>query len=186
MIENGWFEKARRVPSPNFNQRPIRDDVSLLVIHNISLPPGVFGGDQVERFFTNRLGADEHPYFANIADVRVSAHAYIRRQGEIVQFVPFHQRAWHAGRSEYQGRPECNDYAIGVELEGTDTQPYTDEQYDALAMLTAALLSAYPQMSSERITGHSTIAPQRKTDPGPSFDWDRFHTLLQKQQAENS
>jgi N-acetyl-anhydromuramoyl-L-alanine amidase len=150
----------------------------LLVVHGISLPPGEFGGAWIDRLFTGTLPWEAHPYFKQIEGLRASAHALIRRDGEIVQYVPFGQRAWHAGRSEYGGRTACNDFSIGIELEGTGEIPYTDAQYDSLTALVGALLEAYPSLSAQRIAGHSDIAPGRKTDPGPSFDWPRFHSLL--------
>lgn len=182
MIENGWYTQARRLHSPNYNVRPDPDDISLLVIHNISLPPGEFGGDAVERFFMNALPSKEHPYFNDIAHLNVSAHCYIRREGEVIQFVPFHLRAWHAGQSCYGGRENCNDYAIGIELEGTDTEPYTELQYQALVLLTRSLMRTYPQISFGRITAHSAIAPGRKTDPGPAFDWAYYSSLIENDQ----
>ncbi|WP_026337658.1 1,6-anhydro-N-acetylmuramyl-L-alanine amidase AmpD [Teredinibacter turnerae] len=177
-ISNGWLQEVRHVASPNYNARPPGSDISLLVIHNISLPPGKFEGDAVERFFTNGLAPDEHPFYSSIADMRVSAHCFVRRNGEIIQFVSFVERAWHAGRSSFCGETECNDFAIGVELEGTDSTPYTDEQYASLASLTEALQAAYPKITKSRITGHADIAPERKTDPGPAFDWSRYFALL--------
>ena len=169
-----WLPEARRLPSANFNLRPAQTDVSLLVIHNISLPPGEFGGDSIERFFTNNLDHRLHPFFKEIADVRVSAHLLIRRDGSVVQFVPLNKRAWHAGVSLFEGRENCNDFSVGIELEGTDTCPYTDLQYDALSRLTPAIQGYYPQITPDRIIGHSQIAPERKTDPGPAFDWLRY------------
>ncbi len=152
--------------------------VDLVVVHCISLPPGVFGGDCIERFFANQLPADEHPFFAEIEALRVSAHLLIRRDGETVQFVPFHRRAWHAGVSRFCGRDRCNDFSIGIELEGTDDSPYESAQYDVLARVVSSILTAYPAITPDRIVGHSDIAPGRKTDPGPFFDWDRFKQLL--------
>ncbi len=166
--EAGWLSWAERIESPNFSQRPANTDISLVVMHAISLPPEQFGGDCVERFFTNCLPADEHPYFAEIAGVQVSAHFYLRRTGKLVQFVSADARAWHAGASTWQGRSNCNDYSIGIELEGSDNQPFTIEQYQALLPLIAALGQRYP---INAIAGHSDIAPGRKTDPGPYFDW---------------
>ncbi len=178
MIDKGWFRKARKVISPNFNDRPDDGDISLLVIHNISLPPGSFGGEYVERFFQNKLQVGEHPYFRQISELRVSSHCFINRSGELVQFVPFEKRAWHAGQSSFEGRENCNDFSIGIELEGADSTPYTEQQYHALAELTGSLLKAYPLINTNRIVGHSDIAPERKTDPGPSFDWARFRLLI--------
>lgn len=174
MIRDHWLCEARRVPSPNCDERPAADDISLLVIHNISLPPGEFGGPHVDELFCNRLDPDAHPYFAGICQLRVSAHLLIRRDGGLVQYVPFHLRAWHAGQSSFEGRARCNDFSIGIELEGTDDLPFTDAQYGALARATRALLSHYPGLDRSRIRGHSDIAPGRKTDPGPSFDWGRY------------
>ena len=177
-VEQGWLRPARRAASPNREPRPPGCAPDLLVIHNISLPPGNFGGDCIERFFTNCLDWDEHPFFEEIRGVTVSAHLLLRRDGEAVQFVSFDERAWHAGQSCYAGRDNCNDFSIGIELEGTDEAPYTAAQYAALAGVTAALLAHYPQMDARRIAGHSDIAPGRKTDPGPAFDWAHLRTLL--------
>lgn len=168
----GWCVAARRVDSPNCDARPADTAIRLLVIHNISLPPEVFGGDGIEALFTNRLDPNAHPYYARIADLRVSAHFLIRREGELVQFVACGDRAWHAGLSSWQGRERCNDFSIGVELEGSDTQPFTAAQYQQLARLAKALQVAYPLL--REVAGHSDIAPGRKTDPGPYFDWARF------------
>jgi AmpD protein len=164
----GWWSGARRVESPNFGPRPAGTPISLVVLHNISLPPDEFGGPGVEALFTNRLDPAAHPYFATIAANRVSAHFFIRRDGEIAQFVSADDRAWHAGRSAWQGRENCNDYAIGVELEGSDRTPFAPSQYLALWPLLQALLAAYPIVAA---CGHEHIAPGRKTDPGPYFDW---------------
>jgi len=174
----GLLAGARQVFSPHFDARPAGVLPELLVVHGISLPPGEFGGPWIDRLFTGTLPADAHPYFGEIAAQRVSAHALIRRDGRIVQYVPFGERAWHAGQSAYRGRTACNDFSIGVELEGTDDVPYTKEQYEALAALTAALVAAYPSLSAQAMTGHSDVAPGRKTDPGPTFDWARFRELL--------
>ena len=161
-------------PSPNADERPADCQPSLIVLHNISLPPGQFGGPYIAQLFTNQLEANAHPLFASIADQRVSAHVLIQRDGRITQFVPFDRRAWHAGVSSYRGQESCNDFSIGIELEGTDLQPYEDVQYQVLATLIDALRIAYPALSKRGITGHSDIAPQRKTDPGPAFDWQRL------------
>lgn len=177
-IVDGWLNIAHKVPSPNFNQRPDNVPVSLLVIHNISLPPGEFGGGYVQQFFQNRLDASKHPYFVSIADLQVSAHLFIERDGKVTQFVAFDQRAWHAGVSSFDGVANCNDYSIGIELEGTDKHAYTDEQYVVLVKVTRQLLLTYPTLTPERITGHENIAPGRKTDPGPMFDWSRFSASL--------
>lgn len=175
---DGWLATARRVISPNCDARPDPADLSLIVIHCISLPPGEFGGPWIDKLFTNCLPADGHPYFADVHQLKVSAHLLIRRDGETVQYAPFQQRAWHAGVSRYQGRERCNDFSIGIELEGTETAPYTDAQYIALAASVKALLRRYPSLSAEHIAAHSDIAPTRKSDPGPSFDWARFRRLL--------
>lgn len=178
IADDGWLLSARRCLSPNGDERPDAEDISLLVIHCISLPPGEFGGPWIDRLFGNRLPADAHPYFAGIHTLRVSAHLLIRRDGEVVQYLPFQQRAWHAGVSCYAGRERCNDYSIGIELEGTESVPYTDAQYAALAEVAAFLLRRYPRLTPQRIAGHSDIAPGRKTDPGASFDWPRFRQSL--------
>ncbi|MTD27365.1 1,6-anhydro-N-acetylmuramyl-L-alanine amidase AmpD [Erwinia sorbitola] len=176
-LQEGWIAGARHVPSPHVNQRPDDESPSLLVIHNISLPPGEFGGPWIDALFTGQLNPSVHPYFADICHLQVSAHCLIRRDGEVVQYVPFHLRAWHAGVSRYQGREACNDFSIGIELEGTDTLPYTDAQYQSLRTVTELLIKHYPSIA-QHITGHSDIAPERKTDPGPSFDWARFRADL--------
>lgn len=152
--------------------------VDLLVVHGISLPPGEFGGPFIADLFTNRLDSSLHPYFREIEDLRVSAHALIRRDGEVIQFVSFDRRAWHAGQSSFLGRGRCNDYSVGIELEGADDVAYTDAQYRRLAALARALMRAYPGISGARMAGHSDVAPGRKTDPGPAFDWTRFRRLL--------
>lgn len=177
-IEQHWLTGIRRLPSPNYNSRPDPADISLLVIHCISLPPGEFGRDYISALFCNRLEPDAHPYFQDIHRLRVSAHLLIRRDGECLQYVPFDQRAWHAGASRYQGRIGCNDFSIGIELEGTEQIAYADAQYDKLAEVIRLLLDGYPMLSKDRITGHSVIAPDRKTDPGASFDWLRLYRLL--------
>ena len=174
----GLLRGARQVLSPHFDERPAGIGPELLVVHGITLPPGEFGGPWIDRLFTGTLASDAHPFFRELEGLRASAHVLIRRDGQLVQYVPFGARAWHAGQSEYRGRSGCNDFSIGVELEGTDDTPYADAQYDALASLTGTLLSAYPSLSAEAIVGHSDIAPGRKTDPGPSFDWKRLRGLL--------
>ena len=173
----GWCAGVRHCPSAHCNERP-QGEISLLVLHNISLPPGQFGTGKVQEFFTSGLNASEHAYFAGIADMRVSAHFFIERDGQISQFVSCLQRAWHAGVSSFAGRDNCNDFSLGIELEGTDDLPYSEAQYDALVALVQQLLAAYPALSVERICGHSDIAPGRKTDPGPAFDWPRLRTAL--------
>ena len=168
----GWLTAARRLPSPNCDARPEGMAIELIVIHNISLPPGVFDGDAVIDLFTNRLDWDAHPYFRAIRGLRVSAHFFIRRDGSLIQFVPCMLRAWHAGASNWQGRERCNDFSIGIELEGSDELPFTDAQYATLIPLVKQLKQAYPIGA---VAGHSDIAPGRKTDPGPHFDWQRLH-----------
>ena len=178
ICSKGWYEDARHVPSPYFDVRPSVDDISLLVVHNISLPPGQFGGPYIEQFFTGNLDPAEHPFFKVIHQLGVSAHCLIRRDGEVVQFVSFLDRAWHAGQSSFAGRERCNDYSIGIELEGSDFVAYTEQQYHALTELTETLVSSFPQITNERITGHQYIAPLRKTDPGLVFDWTKFKGKL--------
>ncbi|MDX1491254.1 MAG: 1,6-anhydro-N-acetylmuramyl-L-alanine amidase AmpD [Pseudohongiellaceae bacterium] len=177
MIKDHWLTSARRVESPNYNDRPAGQQVELLVIHNISLPPGQYGTGCVEQFFCNRLDRDAHDYFKEIADLQVSAHVLIERSGALIQFVPFDKRAWHAGKSSYRGRDNCNDFSIGIELEGCDDEPYSDVQYDTLAKLTQIIQEHYPEISPASIVGHCDIAPGRKTDPGECFDWDRYRRL---------
>lgn len=177
-IDNGWLSSAARVPSPNYNSRPDSADISLLVIHNISLPPGRFGGGHIEQLFTNCLDPNEDDYFASICQLEVSAHLLIDREGEITQFVPFTARAWHAGESCFQQRENCNDFSIGIEMEGADDIAYTDAQYRALAEVTRMLCKQYQMINPDRIVGHSEIAPGRKTDPGPAFDWNRYRQML--------
>lgn len=174
--DGGWLAGVTRLPSPNFGERPA-GPVSLVVLHNISLPPDEFGGDWVEKFFLNQLDPTAHPYFATIADVQVSAHFYVRRDGRVVQFVACDQRAWHAGHSSWAGRENCNDYSVGIELEGSDTQAFTARQYRALWRLLDALQQRYP---IEAVAGHSHVAPGRKTDPGPYFDWPLLRTRYPK------
>lgn len=177
-LAGGWLQQARRVPSPNFGPRPAGCVPRLLVVHNISLPPGQYGGDHIERLFTNCLDWDEHPFFAGIRGAQVSAHLLIRRGGEVVQFVSLADRAWHAGQSCYAGQDNCNDFSIGIELEGTDDEAYTGAQYRVLAAVTRAIQAYYTDIDVSRIVGHSDIAPDRKTDPGPAFDWNRYRSLL--------
>lgn len=172
---DGRVDAARYVASANCDERPAGVAITLLVIHNISLPPGEFGGEGIVRLFTNALDCAAHPYYRALAGVRVSAHFLVRRSGELLQFVPCGQRAWHAGDSAWRGRSRCNDFSIGIELEGTDDLPYTGAQYGVLAELVRALRAAYPIAD---IAGHCDIAPGRKTDPGPSFDWQRFRSLI--------
>lgn len=177
--ETGLLDAARQVTSPNCDDRPGRAGPDLIVVHSISLPPGEFGGPAIDALFTNTLDPGAHPYFAAIAPLRVSAHLLIRRDGQLVQYVPFHKRAWHAGASCYEGREACNDFSIGIELEGTDDTPYSDRQYRQLAAVVQALLPVYPGLDRRRIVGHCDVAPGRKTDPGPSFDWPRLEQMLE-------
>lgn len=184
LILDGWLQPAVRCPSPNYGPRPAGDNgqISLVVVHNISLPPGQFGGGFVQRFFCNQLDAGAHPYFAEIAGLQVSSHLLIERTGVVTQFVSFADRAWHAGRSCYQEKENCNDFSIGIELEGTDTMPYSDAQYDVMASLLPVLMAEYPALMPSRITGHEFIAPGRKTDPGNAFDWQRLFLSLNQRQ----
>jgi N-acetyl-anhydromuramoyl-L-alanine amidase len=174
----GLLREARHVPSPNYDERPEGILPELVVVHGISLPPSQFGGPWIDRLFTNTLPPDEHPYFANIAPLKVSSHMLIRRDGEPVQYVPFHLRAWHAGASSYQGRERCNDFSIGIELEGGDEIAYEPAQYRMLSAVIVQLCATYASLSLNHIAGHSDIAPGRKTDPGPAFDWQRLYALL--------
>lgn len=173
--EAGCLRGARFIPSSNCDERPAGCTINLLVIHNISLPPDEFGGDGVIELFANKLDPEAHPHYRILRDLRVSAHFFIRRDGEIIQFVPCEKRAWHAGVSCWQGKTRCNDFSIGIELEGSDSMPFTDLQYAALTPITQALQKKYPITD---IAGHSDIAPGRKTDPGPCFDWDRYRNAL--------
>jgi AmpD protein len=172
----GWYALARQVPSPNFGPRPQADDVSLALIHSISLPPGVYGGDEIERLFTNQLDWSAHPYFEQIRGAEVSAHFVIRRTGELMQFVAVTDRAWHAGKSSWQGRDNCNDYSVGIELEGLEDDPFEAAQYEALSTLLDALSQRWP---ITHIAGHEHVAPGRKRDPGQAFDWRHLQALLQ-------
>jgi len=173
---DGRASRARRIDSPNRDERPAGTAITLVVVHGISLPPGHFGGDAIERLFTNRLDAAAHPHFAAIAELRVSAHFLVRRDGRLFQFVPCTRRAWHAGASSWRGRERCNDFSIGIELEGTDTLAYTRRQYRTLGRIIRALARRYP---IEEVVGHGDIAPGRKTDPGPAFDWPRLARALE-------
>jgi AmpD protein len=175
---SGLMDGVRYVPSPNCDDRPAGMVPEVLVIHAISLPPGEFGGPGIERLFCNGLDPAEHPYYRDIAHLEVSSHFLIRRSGEVIQYVPVHRRAWHAGKSHIEGRERVNDFSIGIELEGTDDQPFEDAQYEALAKLTCALMEAFPAITAERIYGHCDIAPGRKTDPGTRFDWARYRDGL--------
>ncbi len=176
--EHGWFAGARRIESPNQDPRPPGAEVEVLIVHAISLPEGVYGGDAVERLFTNRLPAGERPEYAGLRDLRVSAHFFVRRDGELIQFVSCRARAWHAGVSLCEGRARVNDFSVGIELEGTDHGPFEDRQYETLVGLSRALMRRYPRVRAERLYGHSDIAPGRKTDPGPYFDWSRYRRAL--------
>lgn len=176
-IHDGWLNNVTHIPSPYHDDRPEGEEPTLLVIHNISLPPGQFGGPYINQLFTGTLNPGEHPFFDEIKHLRVSAHCLIRRDGEIIQYVPFNKRAWHAGQSNYQGREKCNDYSIGIELEGTDYEAFTEAQYVTLTKLTRLLITEFPQIE-QNITGHSDIAPHRKTDPGPYFDWQHYKNAL--------
>ncbi len=177
-ITDHRVDQAEFIQSPNFSDRPEEVEPSLLVIHNISLPPGEFGGLYVIDFFQNKLDTSKHPFFEEITDLQVSSHLFLDREGQLIQFVDLNQKAWHAGVSEFEGLKECNDFSIGIELEGTDTEPYSDKQYLSLINITNCLMENYPGISTERIVGHSDIAPSRKTDPGESFDWSRYKESL--------
>ncbi|TXI80499.1 MAG: 1,6-anhydro-N-acetylmuramyl-L-alanine amidase AmpD [Crocinitomicaceae bacterium] len=168
---HGLLDAAQFIPSPNYDERPANTEINLLVIHNISLPPNEFSGNAVIELFTNQIDPNAHPYYQNLHDLKVSAHFFIRRDGSLIQLVPCGKRAWHAGVSCWQGKPHCNDFSIGIELEGSDITPFTDEQYSKLISLTKCLSHYYP---IKDIAGHSDIAPGRKTDPGPYFDWERY------------
>lgn len=176
--QTGLLPGARYCESPNRDARPDRAGINLIVLHGISLPPGQFGGPEIEQLFCNQLDWDAHPYFDEIRGMQVSAHLLIRRDGDVVQFVPFGERAWHAGESCFRGETTCNDYSIGIELEGEDEVPYEDRQYAALVTVLNTLIRAYPGLSARRIAAHSDIAPGRKTDPGPAFDWLRLYDGL--------
>lgn len=175
MSPDGWLDGLRRVESPNQDDRPADTEISLLIVHSISLPPGEYGGDSIERLFTNRLDPAAHPYFREIADMRVSAHFLVRRDGEVIQFVPVLKRAWHAGASSWRGRGACNDFSVGVELEGTDDSAFDESQYRSLEQLLARLRQALPLRD---VAAHSDVAPGRKTDPGPAFAWARLLSRL--------
>jgi len=184
--EGGSIHPAEQCPSPNQDARPNDADPGLVVLHGISLPPGQYGGGYIEQLFCNVLDWDRHPYFSTIRDLRVSAHLLVRRDGALVQFVPFDRRAWHAGDSRYRGQPCCNDYSIGIELEGVDDEDYADEQYRALNGIISALLQTYSGMNLRQIAAHSDIAPNRKTDPGPAFDWFRLYDGVISHSSEKS
>jgi AmpD protein len=177
-LATGWLENVRHCPSPNYDQRPERNEIDLLVIHSISLPPCEFGAHYIDDLFMNRLDPQAHPYFADIVNLRVSAHVLIRRTGEMVQYVSFWDRAWHAGQSCFQGRKVCNDFSIGIELEGCDDAAYTEIQYRELVKLIKILQQAYPNIKQSNIVGHCHIAPARKTDPGEWFEWEKLFAQL--------
>jgi AmpD protein len=177
-IRNGWLVGVPRSPSPYQDARPDGASIDLVVVHGISLPPGQFGGPWIDDLFLGRLDPAAHPYFAEIGALRVSAHVLVRRDGACVQYVPFQRRAWHAGESSFCGRSRCNDFSVGIELEGADDVPYTAPQYARLAALVAALRRRYPGITPERVVGHSDVSPGRKTDPGPAFDWPAFQAAL--------
>ena len=177
-VETGLLAEARQVNSPNFDARPDGVVPDLIIIHGISLPPGEFGDPWIDQLFTNQLDWNAHPYFKKIEGMRVSSHLLIRRDGEVVQYVPFHQRAWHAGVSSYGGRERCNDFSIGIELEGTDDTAYEAVQYRVLTKVILSLCAAYPSLSTGHIAGHSDVAPGRKSDPGECFDWTRLRAML--------
>ncbi|TCB49419.1 1,6-anhydro-N-acetylmuramyl-L-alanine amidase AmpD [Acinetobacter sp. ANC 4779] len=182
-VIDGQLIGARQVPSPNYNQRPEHTEIQLVVVHNISLPPSQFGGGYIEQFFQNQLDWSKHPYFQTIEGMQVSTHLLILRTGEVLQCVNFNDRAWHAGRSSYLAKKECNDYSIGIELEGSDDQPFEDVQYSVLAEVIATLQATYPKIL-QHLAGHSDIAPGRKTDPGPFFDWPKTRDLIQQYKAD--
>lgn len=181
-VIEGQLIGARQIASPNYNARPVHSEIELLVVHNISLPPSQFGGGYIEQFFQNELDWSLHPYFQTIQGMQVSTHLLILRSGEVLQFVNFNQRAWHSGRSTYLGKKECNDYSIGIELEGSDDLPFQEIQYQVLAQVVTVLQAAYPKLL-QHVAGHSDIARGRKTDPGPYFDWLKIRRLIQQYKA---
>ena len=178
IINNHLIADIKFLESPNFNTRPKDVSINLLVIHSISLPPKVYGNNHIENFFLNKLDHSLDPFYEEIRELKVSAHLLIKRDGEIIQFVPFNMRAWHAGESSFEGKDNCNDYSIGIELEGVDDVAYTEAQYASLVEVTKALQVAYPKITKDNIKGHEHIAPGRKTDPGAAFDWMRYLNLL--------
>ena len=177
-ISDGWFRQSRQVRSPNFNDRPENGIIDSIIIHSISLPPATYTGNDIDRFFTNQLDWDTEPFYDEIRGMEVSSHLLIRRSGELVQYVNLYSRAWHAGQSCLEGRENCNDFSIGIELEGTDCTAFEDAQYETLIEVTRALMACFPNISVERIVGHSDVAPGRKTDPGSEFDWLRLKNRL--------
>ena len=179
-IENGWIKQAKRVISPNYDNRPDNYELEIIVIHGISPPPGKYGGEGIDQLFTNKIKKKDHPFYKKILNLRVSSHVLINREGNLTQYVSFLNRAWHAGKSEYKGRATCNDFSIGIELEGTDEEGYEERQYIYLSKLIKSLRSNYPSLTNGEIVGHSDISPGRKTDPGDSFDWAHLSNLLLK------
>lgn len=180
----GLVRNARQIASPNFDERPEGEAIEAVIIHAISLPPGEYGGNHVENLFCNQLEKEGHPYFAEIAEIKVSAHFYINRSGELIQFVPVHKRAWHAGVSSCMGRQAVNDFSIGIELEGCDDDGFEEAQYRTLVALTHSLISGIPALTSEHIYGHQDIAPGRKTDPGPGFNWKAYRAALSEKEIK--
>ena len=183
VIQNGLIQGIQQIPSPNFNQRPEHTEIRLVVIHNISLPPSQFGGGYIQDFFQNQLDHEAHPYFQTIKGMQVSAHVLILRTGEVIQFVNLNDRAWHAGRSTYLNQVECNDYSIGIELEGSDDLPFEEVQYQVLSQVVLAIEHAYPK-TKQHLAGHSDIAPGRKTDPGPFFEWQKLRHCIAQQREQ--
>jgi N-acetyl-anhydromuramoyl-L-alanine amidase len=176
--EKHWLNNVRQVPSPNCDDRPQDCEIDLVVMHGISLPPNEYGGDFIDQLFTNTLDPQQHPYFAEIVALRVSSHLLIDRKGEVTQYVPFSDRAWHAGVSEFEGRQTCNNFSIGIELEGRDDEAYEAVQYELAANLVKLLMQNWPEITKQRVVGHCHVAPGRKTDPGEAFDWQHFYALL--------
>lgn len=183
-IINGWLTPCKVLQSPHFDLRPNPQEISLLIIHYISLPPEQFGGHYIDDLFQGKLDYNAHPYFTQLENMRVSAHCLINRQGEITQYVNFQHRAWHAGVSQFEGREKCNDFSIGIELEGSNTQPFTSKQYRTLTALTQVIMQNYPLITTERIVGHCDVAPTRKIDPGQYFDWQQYLTSLNPSQSD--
>lgn len=175
---SGRLKEARQLQSPNSNDRPDESDISLMVVHGISLPPGQYGDDYIDQLFSNKLNPNDHPYFKEISHLKVSSHLLVRRDGEVVQYVPFHKRAWHAGVSQYKERKSCNDFSIGIEMEGEDNTAYTETQYQNLSEIIMSLIKTYPLLNEQTIVGHCDIAPGRKTDPGEAFDWELLSRLI--------
>jgi len=179
-VTTGWISGARRIPSPNRDKRPDGSAIDTIVIHAISLPPGECGGDDIDLLFLNRIDCDRHPFYEQVRDLRVSTHLLVRRDGSVIQYVPFPERAWHAGVSRFDGRERVNDFSIGIELEGSDFMPFEEPQYEVLAEVTLALRAAYPEIRDNRIVGHADIAPGRKSDPGPYFNWERYRQSIEQ------